>query len=242
MGGNAGLRCGHPYRIKPEVKDKLKAVGYGVQGKGYWQGVRDNVLNLPCFEAYYALAVHDHNIVFPSFLDEHKDKNFFVRKIGVLDSMEDTIKLLYYLISHTGVLKESEAVDNHPIVFFGDLHRFNPEQFLSEKEVMYLKTQIAEKLRCKIVDGELIPISDNEKESNKDDFWPISEFVMYSKDQDSWISAIISTFPLKYRGFWMDFILEYNRKIADPDLPKEEKCLFLDDIRLPEGIEAVEVI
>lgn len=242
MGGNAGLRAFHPYRIRSDIKDQLKAVGYGVQGKGYWQGVRDNALNLSRFEEYYSLAVHDHNLVFPSFLDEHVDKQFFVRKLHTLDGIDDTIKTLYYLISHTGVLKESEAVDNHPIVFFGDLHRFNPEKFLSEQEILDLKNSIAEKLHCKIDDGELIPISDDEKPSNMEEFYPISEFVMYSKDQDAWINAIVSSFPAKYQGFWMDLILEYNRKISDPDLLKEEKCIFLEDIRLPDGVAVVEVI
>jgi hypothetical protein len=40
----------------------------------------------------------------------------------------------------------------------------------------------------------------------------------------------------------MDLILEYNRKISDPDLPKEEKCIFLEDIRLPEGVDVVQVV
>jgi hypothetical protein len=247
MGGNAGLRVLHPYRIKPEIKTRLKAAGCGVPGNGYWKGVRENALNLPRFEEYYSLAVHDHNIVFPSFLAEHKDKNFLVKKIGVLDNIEDTIKLLYYLISHAGVLKESESVDNHPIVFFGDLHRFVPEKFLSEKEILDLKNKIAEKLHCEIDNGELVPISDEEKPSNKDQFIPLSEFILPDKNSDHYDSregtyyeSIINSFP--NRDFWWSVIEKYNQKISDPGLPKEEKYLFIEDIQIPEGIEVIEVI
>jgi hypothetical protein len=242
MGGSGGLRMLHPYRIKHEIKLALKKVGYGVPGNGLWQGVRDNALNLPNYEEYYSLAVHDHNIVFPSFLESHTDKRFFVKKIGNLDNMEDIIKLSYYLISHCGILKDSEAVDNHPAVFFGDLHRFNPEKFLSAEEVLALKTEIAEKLHCKLEEGELIPISDDEKPSNKEEFYPLSEFVSYSSEQELWISAILNSFPAKYRCFWQDMIWKYNKKVSDPDIQKEEKYLFLEDIELPDGIEAVEVV
>jgi len=247
MGGTAGLRVFHPYRIRHEMKDKLKSAGCGVESKGYWKGVRENALNFEHLEEYYSLAVHDHNVVFPSFLEPHTDRNFMVKKIGVLDNMEDTIKLLYYLISHTGVLKDSEEKDNHPIVFFGELHRFNPEKFLSAAEILSLKEQIAAKLHCKIEEGELIPISDDEKPSNKDQFIPLSEFKTPDKTSDfydsregSYYESIINSFP--NRDFWWSVIEKYNQKISDQSLLKDERHLFIEDIQIPEGVEVVEVI
>lgn len=249
IGGTGGLRVFHPYRIKPNVIKELKKAGYGTKGNGYWKGVRENALNYEHFEQYYSLGVHDHNIVFPSFLAEHTDNKFMVKKIRVLDTMEETIKSLYYLISHCGVLKETESADNHPTAFFGDLHRFNPEKYLSPEEILQLKTEIAEKMHCKIEDGELIPVSDDEKPSNKEEFYPLSQFIQvspedkfYDSHSNSFIDEVLMSFPEQYRGFWSDLIDEYNRKITDPNLRKEDKYLFMEDIVLPEGIEAVEVV
>lgn len=249
IGVDGGLRIFHPYRINPGVIAELKKVGYGTPGNGYWKGVRENALGYENFEQYYSLGVHDHTIVFPSFLSEHTDRNFVVKKIGVLDTMDDTIKALYYLISHCGVLKDTESADNHPLTFFGELHRFNPEKFLSAAEILELKTEIAKKLHCKIEDGELIPVSDDEKPSNKDEFYPISQFIKadptakyYDSRSDAFIDQVLESFPEKYREFWTSLIDEYNRKITDKSLLKDEKNLFMSDITLPDGIHAVEVV
>ncbi len=241
VGGCAGLRGFHPYKIHSHIKEQLRQVGYGVPGNGYWKGVRENALNLPFPDAYYYyLSPHDHCIVFPSYLEQHQDNQFFLKKIGELETVADTVKTLFYLYSHVGVLKGTEEKDNHPVVPFGGMHGFVPENFLTEWELLHIKKDVAEAMGMRFFNDELQPMK--EKESNKDEFYPLSEFIMYSREQDEWINAIVSSFPGRYRSFWMDVILEYNQKISDTSLEKDKRHLFLDDVLIPEGIEVVEVI
>lgn len=77
IGGEGGLRMLHPYRVHKELKEQLKKVGYGVQGNGFWRGVRDNALQLDSYDDYTYLSPHDHLIIFPEFLKEHSDSRFF---------------------------------------------------------------------------------------------------------------------------------------------------------------------
>lgn len=235
MGGLGGLRAFHPYKIHSHIKKSLISNGYGIPGNGFWKGVRNNALNLKTFDEYYYLAPHDHNIVFPSFLDEHVDNKFFVKKIKELSTMEDTIKALFYLVSHVGVYKDNECKDNHPLAFFGKLHRFKPEKYLSDEEIKTLKSEISSIMNYD---------PDNETpspDSNKDQFIPIHEFNMYSAEKEQWTNAVISSFPENTISFWWSLVLEYNDKINNSDIPKEDRHIFIDDLVIPPDIELVEV-
>lgn len=239
FGGKAGLRAFHPYKIHSHIKDQLRRLGYGVPSKGLWQGVRDNALNLKHYDEYYYSAPHDHCFVFPSFLKEHSDNKFFLKKIGVLETMEDIIKASYYLFSHIGLLKETEEKDNHPIVFFGELYRFKPETFLSEEELELLKTEIEEKMHR---------LSEEEKElkSNKDQFIPLHDFISYNPDNVELTFGYIEAFPEEYKEFWYWVINRYKTIKLDKNVPKESRELFIDDDiefikRKPSGIELVKV-
>lgn len=238
IGGTAGVRLFHPYKIHSNIKQLLKKAGYGIKGNGFWKGVRENALNLAKYEEYYYLAPHDHNIVFPSFLKEHSDNKFFLKKIASLATLEDVIKALFYLISHTGVFKDTEDKDNHPIACFGELHRFKPENFLSNDEITELKTRISETMNY-WPDGNG---PDDEKESNRDNFIPFHEFNIYSAEKEAWVNAVISSFPCEFITFWSNIIHEYQDKIEDKTIPKDERCLFIEDVYIPDGIKVVEVI
>jgi hypothetical protein len=238
MGGSAGLRNFHPYKIHKHIKDRLKLSGYGVSGNGYWKGVRENVLKLSRSEDYFYLSPHDHNIVFPSFLTEHSDNHFFVKKIDTLEGVIDVVKLLYYISSHCGVLKDTEDKDNHPSVFFGKLKNFKPLDHFTEYELLKIKKEVAAAMNMRYFDGDLKPEKEDDLEDNTEDFYPISLFRKGNKYDETWIDSTIGQFPIEYQDFWRGVVEKYNNDV----IQNSQKVVLISALHIPLGIDVIEVI
>lgn len=249
VGGAGGVRMFHPYRVKKQLLPRLKKMGFGTEKKGFWKAVREDALHLVSLYNYIELGPHAHCLIFPSFLQEHNDKSFFLKKIGVLASLDDVIRLCFYLISHVGILADSEDFDNHPVVFFGELHRFNPSKFLSEKELADLMNCIAEKLNGKIVEGELVfNFDDSVKEqvckcgAHVSEFEDIHSFASINfKEDEAIVKERIANLPSALRNWWWSLILKYNEKLSDQSLDSEHKRLFLDDISIPSDVAILKI-
>jgi len=247
VGGIGGVRFFHPYKVHKHIKKLLKKKGYGVPGNGYWKGIRDNALSFKNVEDYYYKVPHDHTLVFPSLLKEHRDNQFFLKKIAVLPDIKDVINFCFYLISHCGVLKDTENKDNHPIAFFGDLHRFKPEEHLTELQLKDITDRI---------NNELHNEPDKEEEPNEDNFIPLRHFAQEEPYLESVIDETIKAFPDSLKPFWKEFLLEYNRISLDKRLKKADRCILVDSrevydivhnervliIPIPEGIELCTVV
>jgi hypothetical protein len=241
VGINGGLRIFHPYRILGYIKELLRKKGYGVAGRGFWNGVREDALGLGDWRKYVYLAPHDHAIVFPSWIEEHKDSTFLLKKIDYLATPEDTVRALRYLISHMGLLNEDEDFDNHPMSFFGELHRWKPENYLTEAELSEIKHRIADIMHITLEED--LPEELEEKcncGACKKEFIPINAFAKIEFKEDAEIvTNSILNFPAQYHDFWKNLVRTYNAKINDINLPSDERVLFLDDIEIPEGIRVL---
>lgn len=237
LGIAGGIRVFHPFRVKDEIKDDLRALGATDSG-GFWKMIRANILNLPSWYSYVYLAPHVHSVVFPSFIEENTTKDIIIRKYAVFDSVRDTVAHVRYLLSHCGILTDGE---NEPASPFGCLHGWKPEEHLTFDEILSIKTQVAEAMGLVYnqVKDDIEP-ADLPEDDDKE--WiPIHEFADYSNEQQQYIGAFVSSIVnIDHRRFVDGVISLYNNRRVDTDLTKDKRHVFLDDlVDIPDGFEIV---
>jgi len=108
MGGEAAVIINHPYRIRKEIKPKLRRIQnqlklLGKSTKGFWEMAHDDALGIGALENYYVKGQHFHAQA-SGYLENSND--YFDRtgagykKKGYLESQEAIQKHAYYLVTH----------------------------------------------------------------------------------------------------------------------------------------------
>ena len=115
----------HDYRIMGSRWAEIKASGWNGRK---WDAVRENVLDLgegPEWWRHYVIpGLHSHAFTVESWLKEHNCKDFFLRKIRYLPTIEDTVKAIRYALSHSTTL---EGHPDHAFSKAGTLHGWDPD-------------------------------------------------------------------------------------------------------------------
>ena len=154
MGGDGGVRVLHPFRIPQDKQEELKAEGWNKSDLKLWAFVRKHV-NSSNFrlDHYTELGYHLHLFVVPSYLEQHEDDEFFVQKMSYSNKVEDTIRMVMYVLSHAGVSELKRR--NKPADVFGELWNWKPAEHLGEEKWDAIKKKVARKMGLKY-DDELI--------------------------------------------------------------------------------------
>jgi len=145
VGAIGGLRVFHPFRIKKKIIAELKLLGYGRNNEngGLWRGVREDALGLGDWRDYVSWGPHDHQIVFPSYLKENRNREFVLKKYAVLSGVGDVVAHIRYLLSHTAKV---EGTGDKPTVMWGKFcgkRRWKPEEHLDKDTLDGIRTEIA---------------------------------------------------------------------------------------------------
>jgi len=196
MGAVAGLRYFHPFRVADLVKAGLKAKGYGTGDRGYWTGIREDVLELGDWRKYTIYGPHDHFLVFPSFLEKHSNRDFVVKKYAVLQDVKAVVGHLRYLLSHTGKVDDTGDQPTSRFGLFAGRDPWRPEDHLAPEVLDDLKAEIAGMLGRKWdpIDG-LVYVTDQDDEGIE--WFPIYELSHYFANLD-WREALE---PSARKGF-----------------------------------------
>jgi len=100
-----GVSVVHPARIPDDIKEALRAHGYGANGPngGLWEGVRADALGMSDWRRYAEYSPHGHSVGFPEYIEPHEGQDFIVRKYTTLDEAKNVVRHIRYLMSHRGV-------------------------------------------------------------------------------------------------------------------------------------------
>jgi hypothetical protein len=243
LGLLGGIRVFHPFRIPFVIQSKLRELGYhgfknGGKG-GFWAGIRDNALNLKSWYQYVELAPHMHIIGYPSFIGANTKKDIVIKKYAVLGNVRDTVGHIRYLLSHCGILTKGE---NEPALEFGCLHGFHPEKFLSEKELLDIKNQVAEAMGLSYnAISDSVEVA-HEEEEDKYGWIPLYEFADYSQEQQQFIAAFITSISDHDNRMFVNNLIDlYNERRQNTGLERHQRHVFLEDlVNVPIGFEIVE--
>lgn len=237
----AGLRIDHPFRLKKDIVDRLRSEFSIDTPHGFWQAVRDDVLNLTDWREYVNFSPHIHGIVFPSFLKPHSDRKFIVKKIRTVKNIKDTIKLLNYQLSHIAVYTGSDNTRMDATRLFGKLHRWHPEDHFTEEDIEAMRCKVAKKMGLAWIGGKLKPKHSNITDENGKsievdltDYIPMSELIVPTRDGEAMREAYLNQDGIldknndyfrdnlekrmKLRDDWMDKVHARRRWYTDRDL------------------------
>ena len=232
-GGNAVF---HPYRIKKVWKDEFRATGIH-NDVGMWQVIRERVQGGASLYEFVDLGPHVHGIVFGK-PEEHTGSDFLIQfndegSPGVPKelSLSDIVGFLFYLITHTGVLKHITGYKKHhgkddevkvrkrvthPIRSFGCLFRVRAEDLLSVDAYNELATEVAGKVGMRWSDAGTLEYPASCKELGTGDegvVWvPIHQLSGFIGDIE-WFSRL--------SGTQMRFWLEVERFMVDRGRPPD---------------------
>lgn len=226
-GVDGGVVIFHPYRIKDRWKANFRAQGIH-RDIGMWKVIRERVQDGDDLFRYVKLGPHLHGIVFGD-PQAHECTDYVIRfndggsgKPKELD-LDDLIGLLFYLISHTGVLSHLRQYANgvqrrktHTIRGFGSLFRIRPSELLPPEELNALASEIASRIGMVWRDGRLdYPASCKELGTTDDliSWVPIRKLGSYLVDDD-WLSDLSEG----QRRFWLKVwkFIKWSGRPPDP--------------------------
>lgn len=226
----AGIRVFHPFRILYHIKGKLRELGH--KKGGFWKAIRNNELNLKNWYEYITLSPHLHIIGFPNWIKENLKADIVINKYGTLESVNDTVGHLRYLLSHCGILTNGE---NEPASEFGALHGFKPEKFLSTAEILDIKNNVASAMGLIYnPDKDCIEMKKEEEKPDKYEWIPLHKFADYSQDNVEFTSAYIGSIKNEDNAQYVaDIINLYNDRLRDKSRKAFERHVFIDDLEPP---------
>lgn len=239
LGVAGGTSIFHPFRMRGCIVKELIARGVKDK-KGFWDAVRNDRLSMGDPYKYLKRGAHGHTIGFPSFIGEHSDPNFVVKKYAVLDSYKGkkdvysaVIAHVRYLLSHVGIVRDEckHSIRQWGVFSHTSQNHFDPQKALGEEEYDKLCEKVASKLNMVWIDGELkYP---NEKEISED-LIPINR-LPYDKDAKALIEPRW-LFASDFDRFWLQLIDHVERRV------KSKKPILLKDISKLDRPPDVEII
>lgn len=169
VGVNGGVAVFHPYRVKKIWQQQFRRGGIGLhpndpnyESAGFWKEIRRRAQHGESLFNFVNLGPHIHAIGFGS-PQAHECQDYVIRFFDnglgspIPLTLKDIIGLLFYLITHTGVLNHLKAYkrhgsdrltirrqQTHTIRAWGDLHHINPKRLLGETAYQELCKEIAE--------------------------------------------------------------------------------------------------
>ncbi len=205
-GVNASVKMFHAHRIKDRVKGSIRRIlkDNNISSAGFWNFLKrgdsldlinsDLGTNYQDIHSLLKIGLHDHLIMFPNYAKPTGDSSLMVRKgqrkdgsIKILESLEDTVKHVYYLTSHLGI--PNKRFQSEPIKYSGDLHLFDPVEVLSRDELEDLKCNVLAFLnegreRPLVYDEdkrELVYSIPEDEDEDKPECGPMSDFLAFSE-------------------------------------------------------------
>lgn len=228
LGVVGGCAIFHPYRVKEAIKRELAKLGYG-NGKnteegnaGHWKGVKADALGYGDFRSYVKLGPHVHSVGFPEWIEQHEDKDFVIKKYASLESMEDVVRHVRYLVTHAGIVKDDIT---QSIRFWGCFHAssknyFNAKDYLGEWDYEALCKEIANIMGMK---WDWKHGLHHLGEVKPDDFVSIHRLGSYLRSD--WVNEL----PEEFVHFWQYIWNLYRYEVID----SEEKYLLWERIAKP---------
>lgn len=206
-GGVGGYSLFHPLRVKPEVKEGLRAAGYAKRGEGesagYWAGVKADALGLGHYQRYVKLGPHLHHIIFGD-TDKCLDKDFLLRYLPGEKDLGEVIRYLRYLLTHVGVYMGQESKVSRS---WGALYGLDIEAELGDDRYAALCQEIAESMSMcwDAENGLTYPCTTKEAKSGDDLDWLPIGFI-----RSRWWSEN-DLYPLgEVARFWNDVYAMYD--------------------------------
>ena len=263
-GVSAAVSVEHAFRLKDGVKKAIRSIvgmrGGKLSSGAFWSFLRDSN-NIKTINAFLGtdyqswrgcvdLSPHMHYVTFPGNQKVTGDKDVLLtklsslrgdKKIWVLESVDDVVSHLRYLIGHCGILVNSGKCRNQPVNVMGDLYGFNPEDYLSPEEVDKIRSDVLDVLNKNrdtplVVgnDGNLTYEHEDHEDQPLDSYLPMSSFVRYSALSDECVDAWLAGIDdVNNRAYCEYLVSLYNDIFDDPDVPSKKRRLFTSDLMDP---------
>lgn len=263
-GIDAGNKLFHALRIKKPVQRELRDIlGRGTGSGAFWIALDDPDLlqqiedrlqwGITSWRDCVYFSPHVHGLVFPGNKKLRGDAGIVIKKLTngddgkvyTLDAVDDVVKHLYYLVSHCGLLTNSDRHNNQPVTHFGGLFNFHPSDVLDpdeyDKIVASVLSVLNEKRDVPLIvgkDGNLCYEHNDKDESDSDyddyNWIPMHELIAYSaldrEAIDAWVSAISGRANRDYVDY---LIRRYSDILDDPDIPQKQSRLYTEDLNDP---------
>ncbi|WP_406657386.1 hypothetical protein V7O62_02205 [Methanolobus sp. ZRKC2] len=264
-GVNAGFKLSHPFRIKKNVQEALRILlGSNTSSGGFWDFILSGQSAIDSINDYLGsdyktwrdlvnFSPHVHYLLFPDHQKISGDKNIILTKLQAadgsytLDSVDDVVRHLRYLVTHTGVLCNVGSHDNRvkPAGVFGDLFRWDPSDYLTTEEIQEIQSSVLDILNEKRtrpytvdIDGELCYLDDEDSISDETleerGLIKINKLrahdAISAESVDAWLASIENQDNRAYVEYLLS---EYSRILDDDDIPQKMRRLFLKDLRDP---------
>ena len=230
---DGGYRVFHPYRIQERYKNELREMGFN-KSRGFWKGVRANVLGLPSWYYYTKLAPHLHIIGFSNWVDECTDTDIVIKKYADLYEVSDVVAHIRYLLTHAGILADEDT--SKPTMPWGSMHKFVMEDHLTPEQILQIKQEVAEAMGVSYNQGKgKIEVRKEEPEEEDPYEWiQLYQFKVYSVLSEEVTNAFLAWKVGTPEGDYInDVILRYLTVIEDDELPQSERHVFLQDLGDP---------
>lgn len=236
---DGGYRIFHPYRIQDRYKREMSEMGINDGSGGYWKGVRNNVLELPSWYYYLKLAPHLHVIGFSDWIDECTDKDIVIKNYSTLDTVNDVVGHIRYLLTHAGILADEDT--SKPTMPFGAMHRFKMQDHLEPLEILQIKQEVAEAMGVSYNQAkDKIEVKREEEKEDPYRWFPLYSFKIYSLESEANTNAFLAWNNHTPEGQYINGIIErYLDVIDDEDLPTSERHVFMQDLCDPPDSLAV---
>lgn len=257
QGVTAGMNMIHPFRIKSKVKTTLREILKTDDSVHFWKFIRDdhnegnidkiNDVLWTDYTDFYGpvkLSPHLHYICFPGTQKFTGDKDLVIKKnyfregdkkIWTLRTSTDVVKLLSYLISHTGQLAHGKGTRFKPISPFGEMFKMSPEKLVPpvvlheiRLEILAIMNQGRE--RSLVLDGDTISYGIPEQKEDVP-FVPMSDFRLVSLEANENARAFeetVSGLHPENLSYVRYLIALYNYVCECSDVPQKFKRLFLE--------------
>jgi len=229
-----GYRIFHPYRIQMRYQNEMREMGYADGSQGFWKGVRENVLGLPSWYYYLELGPHLHVIGFSDWVDECNDKDIVIRNYSTLDTVNDVVGHIRYLLTHCGILADEDT--SKPTMPWGSMHRFKMEDHLTPDQIWQIKREVAEAMGVSYnqIKDKIEVKREEPEEEDPYDWIPLYQFKVYSQISEENTNAYLAWKIGTPEGDYInDIIMRYLAVIDDDDLPQSERHVFLQDLGDP---------
>ena len=263
-GVTAGFGLEHAFRIKKYVQDAIRAISdkNSLSSGAFWtfitsqEGI-DNIndyldTDFKTWRDCVSLSPHVHYLTFPGQQQVTGDKDIVLKKLSTvvdgnkvytLDTVDDIVHHIRYLIGHCGVLTNAGKHKSKPTSLFGDLFMFNPLEHLTLPEYNRIKDSVLCILNegrstplIEGADGDLLYKHEDQEHEGMANYLPIKEFVAYDavshEAVDAWIASIDDSANMAYCEY---LITTYSDILKDPDRPNKCRRLFVEDLRDPRG-------
>jgi hypothetical protein len=242
VGIDGGYAMFHPCRVQEARKKQLRRKGFGPGGSkgGYWNGVREDVLDLGDWREYSKFGPHGHNIGFPERIDPHESDDFLVKKYASLDTLDDLIGHIRYLLTHRGVRNGedvSRSVRSWGAFHHGSDNWMGAKEELSKLEYSSLAQKIAGKLGKKW-NPETEELETESEHECPECGTPLSDFYSLHDLPEKMQSQVgekpwINELDIEKRSFVKRLMAEWRYVINNED----KNHIVLDDLDPPDSVE-----